>query len=466
MYKYFSVNILAGIFIGLLFGAILHGQGAPEGWAGTYTEVQAKRGEALYAGNCSACHGQDLSGGDRGPGVTGTGFMARWEGRTIGDLLDYVHTLMPLNSPGGLSRQQSADIVAFLISKSGIPTGSSELGGDFVVTVGDSERVRAGTETEPDGYYTKAQAIRGKAAFNRNCAFCHTVDRELWSAENNATIMPRTFGGRFIERVYHDQVLYPTVYHLFSKLESMPAFNTKAISAQTRADIVAYILENNDLPSGAEELIPDPARMKSMLLGERGFDSLFNGQDFSGIRFVIGPNCTAAPDGCGKSSPGDVLRVENGEIRCECHVHGYFYWDKPYKDFVFRFEQKFIRPVDWDLEDRLYFGGTGVLLFIQPPHRVFPRSLEIEGRYYDLGEPFAIQGKGKVVYDHDARMRAARPVGEWDAIEIVSRNGTVQTFVNGALVSTFSEHDYPPGLIGMQTEGAPVSWRNLRVKVE
>ena len=68
--------------------------------------------------------------------------------------------------------------------------------------------------------------------------------------------------------------------------------------------------------------------------------------------------------------------------------------------------------------------------------------------------------------ERQKRMRAARPVGEWDAIEIVSRNGTVQTFVNGTLVSTFSEHDYPAGQIGMQTEGAPVVWRNLRVKAE
>jgi mono/diheme cytochrome c family protein len=466
MHNYFSVSILACVCAGLLFGSTLHGQGAPAGWAGTYTEAQAARGEALYSGNCSVCHGRDLAGGDRAPSVAGAGFVARWEGKAIVDLLDYVHTLMPLQSPGGLSRQQSADIVAFLLGKGGIAPGSSELRGGDVSPAVDVARARDEASTAPDGYYTKAQAIRGKAAFNRNCAFCHTVDRKLWSAENNATIMPRTFGGRFIERVYHNQVLYPTVYHLFSKLQSMPAFDTKAISEQSRADILAYILENNDLPAGDEELAPDPARMKAMLLGERGFESLFNGRDFAGIRFVLGPNCTAAPEGCGKLSPGEVVRVENGEIYCECNVHGYFYWDKPYKDFVLRFEQKFVRPASWDPEDRLYFGGTGVLLFMQPPHRVFPRSLEIEGRYYDLGEPFAIQGKGKVSYDHPARMRAARPVGEWDAIEIVSKNGTVQTSVNGTLVSTFSEHDYPAGQIGMQTEGAPVVWRNLRVKAE
>jgi hypothetical protein len=246
----------------------------------------------------------------------------------------------------------------------------------------------------------------------------------------------------------------------------MPGFDAKAISPQTRADILAYILEKNDLPPGPEELTPDRGRMRAMPLGERGFEPLFNGRDLSGMKFVLGPSCVAAPEGCAKDVPGDVLRVENGEIRCECHVHGYFYWDRPYKDFTFRYEQKFDRPAGWDPTDPLYFGGTGVLLFIQPPHRVWPRSLEIEGRYYDLGEPFAIGGKGKVTYDHGTRLRVGRPVGEWDAIEIVSRNGTVTTSINGTVVSTFSEHDYPAGAIGIQTEGAPTWWRNIRVRVE
>jgi hypothetical protein len=60
----------------------------------------------------------------------------------------------------------------------------------------------------------------------------------------------------------------------------------------------------------------------------------------------------------------------------------------------------------------------------------------------------------------------ATPLGSWDKVEIASKAGVVKTYINGALVSTFSEHDYKPGALGMQLEGAPVRWRNLRVKVE
>ena len=457
--------LLLGVFVlsiaGLLLQAGVQGQAAQD-WAGSYSEAQAARGEKLYGGNCAVCHGPQLLGGDRAPAVAGPALAARWQAKPLPELLDYVHLQMPLHGPGGLSRQQSADIVAFMLKKSGVAAGAADLnGGSAAPATRTTEPLKA------RGFFTRAQAIRGKTAFNRNCAFCHTVDRKLFSEENNTFILPRTFGGRFIERVYHGHVLYPTVYHLFSKLQSMPAFNTNSISEQVRADITAYILENNDLPAGDEELTPDAVRMKNMILGEKGFESLFNGKDLTGMKFVVNPNCTAQPDGCGSVAPSpDLIHVENGEIVCQCNIHGYFYWDKPYGDFTFRFEQKFEKPADWDADDKLYFGGTGALIFIAPPHRTFPRSVEIEGRYYDFGEPFLIGGKGKVEYDHDAYMKVATPVGSWDKVEIASKAGVVKTYINGALVSTLSQHDYKPGPIGMQLEGAPMRWRNLRVKVE
>src|SRR5262245_38949768 len=86
------------------------GQQTSPSWNGAYTEAQAKRGQALYAGNCGVCHGGELAGGDRAPALTGPAFNAKWGVKPVTELLEYVHSMMPLNSPGGLSRQQSADI--------------------------------------------------------------------------------------------------------------------------------------------------------------------------------------------------------------------------------------------------------------------------------------------------------------------------------------------------------------------
>ena len=160
---------VAGVF--MLAGA--QGQAAQaQEWAGAYSEKQAARGEKLYGGNCAVCHGPQLAGGDRAPAVAGPAFAARWQGKPLVELLDYVYLQMPLHGPGGLSRQQSADIVAFLLKKGGAAAGAADLnGGSAAPATRTTEPLKA------RGFYTSAQAIRGKAAFNRNCAFCHTVDR-------------------------------------------------------------------------------------------------------------------------------------------------------------------------------------------------------------------------------------------------------------------------------------------------
>src|SRR5262245_60157517 len=65
-------------------------------WNGVSTTAQAGRGETLYGATCAACHGRDLMGGDRAPAIGGAALAARWGGRPLGDLLDYIQTQMPL----------------------------------------------------------------------------------------------------------------------------------------------------------------------------------------------------------------------------------------------------------------------------------------------------------------------------------------------------------------------------------
>lgn len=94
---------------------------------GVFSEAQAGRGEALYADNCSYCHLVDLSGGDLAPALTGSPFVAKWAGKPLSEVFDYMRVQMPLNSPGGLSAQQNADVLAFLLQRSGFPAGATDL---------------------------------------------------------------------------------------------------------------------------------------------------------------------------------------------------------------------------------------------------------------------------------------------------------------------------------------------------
>ncbi len=96
-------------------------------WDGVYTAEQSKRGEPLYAQHCSSCHGTMLEGGEMAPPLAGGAFNANWNGLSLGDLSERIRISMPQNSPGSLSRQQYADILAVMLGAGEFPRGKSEL---------------------------------------------------------------------------------------------------------------------------------------------------------------------------------------------------------------------------------------------------------------------------------------------------------------------------------------------------
>jgi len=96
-------------------------------WDGVYNDEQGRRGEASYVENCSNCHGRDLEGADMTPGLTGFAFMSNWDGLSLADLVDRIRISMPQNRPGTLSRQQTVDVVAYVLRFNQFPAGKEEL---------------------------------------------------------------------------------------------------------------------------------------------------------------------------------------------------------------------------------------------------------------------------------------------------------------------------------------------------
>jgi len=96
-------------------------------WDGVYTDEQAKRGAPLYSQYCASCHGAELTGGEMAPALVGSDFSSNWNGLTLGDLFERMRTSMPQDNPGGLSRQQNTDILAYILSANTFPAGTSEL---------------------------------------------------------------------------------------------------------------------------------------------------------------------------------------------------------------------------------------------------------------------------------------------------------------------------------------------------
>ena len=88
-------------------------------WDGVFTPAQANRGSDVANRVCFACHAETE--------WTRPGFLGGRNGQSIHALWALIHETMPEDSPGSLSDQQYADVVAYMLELNGAPAGETEL---------------------------------------------------------------------------------------------------------------------------------------------------------------------------------------------------------------------------------------------------------------------------------------------------------------------------------------------------
>ena len=93
---------------------------------GVYSAGQAARGQQVYRVQCGECHGTAMEG-TTGPPLVGDSFLSNWSGRPLANLVDKIEKTMPFNQPVSLSRQQSADLAAYILQTGKFPAGQAEL---------------------------------------------------------------------------------------------------------------------------------------------------------------------------------------------------------------------------------------------------------------------------------------------------------------------------------------------------
>jgi mono/diheme cytochrome c family protein len=94
-----------------------------DGW---YTADEASKGKALFQANCQGCHGSELGGGV-GPALKGPSFAGTWGTKTLGALVTFEHSKMPLTAPGSLTLPDYQNLAAFILQQNGLPAGTRPL---------------------------------------------------------------------------------------------------------------------------------------------------------------------------------------------------------------------------------------------------------------------------------------------------------------------------------------------------
>ena len=194
------------------------------------------------------------------------------------------------------------------------------------------------------------------------------------------------------------------------------------------------------------------------------FQDLFNGKDLAGwVNVNTGP---------------DTWRVEKGMLVCPGNPIGVMRTDKQYENFVLHVEWMHTEPG----------GNSGMFLWSGPranPGSPFPDGVEVQmlelewpnlhkqdGKTppaaYVHGELFGV-GKVKTVPDNARGVRSmsienrCKGRGEWNTYDVVAVDGVIKLSVNGKFVNGISHTSQKKGYICMESEGAKIYFRNIRI---
>jgi hypothetical protein len=200
---------------------------------------------------------------------------------------------------------------------------------------------------------------------------------------------------------------------------------------------------------------------------EDGFVPLFNRRDFTGWTNI---NC--APE---------TWSMRDGVVHCTGVPTGALRTTRHYENFILELEWRHLASG----------GNSGVFIWGSPinaPGVPFLRGIEVQvldhgyaTRYEQRTgkKPTSFTVHGDVFPIHGATMapigrsngrrsfpseERSKPSPEWNHYRIVANNGSIRLHVNGREVSGGDNCNYRKGYLALESEGAPVEFRNVRIK--
>jgi hypothetical protein len=196
-----------------------------------------------------------------------------------------------------------------------------------------------------------------------------------------------------------------------------------------------------------------------------GFRELFNGKDLTGWVDV--------------NTSKDTWTVRDGLLVCSGLPIGVMRSEKQYENFILH--------IEWMHQEA--GGNSGVFIWsegVPAPGKQLPKGLEVqmlELQYPNLnrekdgtprplgfvsGELFGANGL-EVVPDNPRGKRSmsfemrCKGKGEWNSYDVVAVNGVVKLAINGKFVNGVSQSTVRKGYLCLESEGAEIHFRNIRL---
>lgn len=163
----------------------------------------------------------------------------------------------------------------------------------------------------------------------------------------------------------------------------------------------------------------------------------------------------------------ETWTATDGGFRSTGKPKGYAYSQAEHQNFTWRLEYRFDRPKSLK-DDAKFKGNTGFLVYINGEHKLWPVCLEVQGKHVQMAAIKENGGASPVTVQEDdaARQDARKPVGQWNRLEIVSKDGSLTVKLNDVVISRSEANFLSAGKIGIQAEDHPFAVRRMRIRDE
>ncbi len=160
-------------------------------------------------------------------------------------------------------------------------------------------------------------------------------------------------------------------------------------------------------------------------------------------------------------NPMTVFKMKDGVLSVSGVSSGYLRTRKSYKNFTLNLEWRWTKVL----------ANSGVLVHIQAKDTIWPVCYQIQQKADAAGDIICMNGLWAKECTDSVKFTVKKmqpsnekPLGEWNSMKIISKNKTLQVWVNGVLQNSITGLTVSKGFIGFQNEGKPLEFRNLTIK--
>ena len=117
------VSLRTAVSGGLLLGLLISQAGIAQEKTvkdGVFTEAQVTSGQIVYDSQCKTCHNMQFY----------RDTLRSWNNQPLLYLWESIMGTMPADNPGSLMFEEYTDVIAYILSENGFPTGDTELDPD------------------------------------------------------------------------------------------------------------------------------------------------------------------------------------------------------------------------------------------------------------------------------------------------------------------------------------------------